>query len=88
MSGPSAITTSGLALIERADRRLAESVRTFTRAAGAAALEAAPTGGAATGEGLAAAAVGVVYGRASGAIGVKLLEVGRDVEKALIDVLA
>ena len=34
------------------------------------------------------AAVGVIYGRTAFATGVALLEVGRDIEKALLDVLA
>ncbi|MCC6848184.1 MAG: hypothetical protein IT294_06750 [Deltaproteobacteria bacterium] len=86
-----AIMTSGLALIERADRRLGASARAFARAADAEVAGAAPSDGApasADGGDLVGAAVGVVYGRTSGASGVRLLAIGRDIEKTLLDVLA
>lgn len=104
MSTLPGITASGLALVARADRRLAESAHGFTRAAddaGGAAPAAAEEHADGTGPAAAAgapstdggadlvdAALGVVYGRAMGALGVKLLEVGRDTEKMLVDVLA
>ena len=40
------------------------------------------------GETVVDAAVGVIYGRTAFATGVALLEVGRDTDKALLDVLA
>ncbi len=84
-----ALTASGLGLLGRADQRLAASARGFTRAAepGAAASAADPAP-ATGGEDLVDAAVGVIYGRTSLEIGVKLIEVGRDTDKALLDVIA
>jgi hypothetical protein len=81
------ITASGLGPLERADQRLARSAETFTRNAEPAAVDdpgAAPSDG----ETVVDAAVGVIYGRTAFATGVALLEVGRDTDKALLDVLA
>ena len=92
MSMLPSVTDSGLALLARGERRLAESARGLTRAADGAGApttdDAAPTAPAATDSDLVDAAVGVIYGRSSFEIGLKLIEVGRDVEKALVDVLA
>ena len=92
MSMLPSVTDSGLALLARGERRLAESARGFTRAAdgaGAPPTDAAPaSNAAATDSDLVDAAVGVIYGRSSFEIGLKLIEVDRDVEKALVDVLA
>jgi len=86
------LSAAGLGLIERADRRLAESARTFTRSAEplAAPTEDADAGAAPATpqDDVIAAAVGVIYGRTAFEIGVKLIEVGRDTEKLLLDVVA
>ncbi len=90
MSSLTSLAAAGLGLLHRAEQRLAESARTFTRAAEATAPP-VTDGGAASPTAdadLVDAAVGVIYGRSSFAIGVKLIEVGRDTEKALLDVLA
>ena len=84
MSTLPSITASGLGLLERADQRLAQSAQTFTR--GAAAAEPSNTD-AATAE-VVDAALGVIYGRSTFEMGLKLIAVGRDTEKALLDVLA
>jgi ABC-type tungstate transport system substrate-binding protein len=81
------LTASGLGLLNSADRRLAESARTFTRSAetgdaSAAAATATPE------TDVVDAAVGVIYGRSAFEIGVKLIEIGRDTEKLLLDVVA
>ena len=81
------ISASGLGLLERADQRLLRSAATFTRNAEPA--DAVDAGAAPSAEETVVdAAVGVIYGRTAFATGVALLEVGRDTEKALLDVLA
>ena len=86
MSGMPSITRSGLELLESADRRLQRSAETFTRSAEPADPNAAPSVDATTD--VAEAAVGVIYGRSAFRMGVALIEVGRDTEKTLLDVLA
>jgi len=85
------ITATGLGLLERADQRLARSAQAFTRSAEPAEPSESGTGTAADEpepNGVVDAAVGVVYGRTEFEIGVKLIEVGRDTEKTLLDVVA
>lgn len=85
------LAASGLGLLDRADQRLAASARTFTRAATPLDAATATDADAATAtpqDDVVAAAVGVVYGRTAFEIGVKLIEVGRDTEKLLLDVIA
>jgi hypothetical protein len=84
MNVGSSIMGAGLGLVEAADARLAQSARTFTQAAATAETETPSTGG----NDLTDAAVGVIYGRSAFRMGVALIEVGRDTEKALLDVLA
>jgi len=89
MSPLPSLSAAGLGLIERGDRRLAESARTFTRSAEPLAPPTEDAGVAATPQDdVIDAAVGVIYGRTAIEIGVKLIEVGRDTEKQLLDVLA
>lgn len=86
------VANSGLALLERGERRLAESARGFTRAAdgaGAPTTDGAPSAAeAASDSDLVDAAVGVIYGRTQFETGLRLIEVDRDVQKSLVDVLA
>jgi hypothetical protein len=90
MSPLTSLAATGLGLLRQAEQRLADGARTFTRAAEATATTVSE-GRAATpvtdGD-LVDAAVGVIYGRSAFAIGVTLIAVGRDTEKALLDVLA
>lgn len=91
MSPLPSLSAAGLGLLDRADRRLAESARTFTRSAEPVETMsgADPTSATVTPQGdIVAAAVGVIYGRTAFAIGVKLIEVERDTEKLLLDVVA
>lgn len=76
------ITASGLALLERADERLARSAQTFTRS-----VESVEPSGAGADEFI-DAAVGVIYGRSAFELGIKLITVGRDTEKSLLDIVA
>jgi hypothetical protein len=87
MSGVPSISASGLGLLESADRRLQRSAATFTRSAEPAEDSSAAARPAALSE-VVDAAVGVTYGRTAARIGVALIEVGRDTEQALLDVLA
>lgn len=94
------VTDSGLALLARGEQRLAESARGFTRAADGAGAPTIDGAGAPTTDGappaaepasdsdLVDAAVGIIYGRTQFETGLRLIEVGRDVDKALVDVLA
>jgi len=77
MSAISALGAAGLGMLQAADQRLARSADAFTRSAAAAAPD-----------GVVDAAVGVIYARSDFQIGVKLIEVGRDTEQSLLDVLA
>ncbi len=91
MSPLPSLTAAGLSLLDRADQRLAESARTFTRSAEPVETmsDADPASATATPQDdVIDAAVGVIYGRTAFAIGVKLIEVGRDTEKLLLDVVA
>ena len=91
MSPLPSLSAAGLGLLNSADRRLAESARTFTRSTetGDAPAGAAVPAASATPEAdVVDAAVGVIYGRTVFEIGVKLIEVGRDTEKLLLDVIA
>ena len=91
MSPLPSLTASGLGLLDRADRRLAESARTFTRSAetgDASAAADVPAATATPETDVVDAAVGVIYGRNAFEIGVKLIEIGRDTEKLLLDVVA
>jgi ABC-type tungstate transport system substrate-binding protein len=91
MSMLPSITGSGLALVERADRRLAESAHAFTQSAESVDAPASAETSSAEGNGdadVVDAAVGVVYGRTAFEIGIALIAVGRDTEKSLVDVLA
>lgn len=92
MSTLPSVTDSGLALLRRGERRLAESAQGFARAADGAGAPAAdggvaPTAAASDGD-LVDAAVGVIYGRTQFETGLRLIEVDRDVQKSLVDVLA
>jgi hypothetical protein len=87
MSTLPSITASGLGLLERADQRLAQSAQTFTRSA-ATAEPAATATGASDSADVVDAAVGVIYGRSAFEIGIKLIAVGRDTEKKLLDIVA
>jgi hypothetical protein len=87
MSMLPSIAASGLGLLNSADQRLAQSARTFTRSAETADTASAANAAPATSD-VVDAAVGVVYARSDFQIGVKLIEVGRDVEQKLIDALA
>jgi hypothetical protein len=86
MSMLSSVAASGLGLLDAADQRLRRSADAFTRSGEPADPNAAPppdqTADAVD------AAVGVIYGRSEFRMGVKLIEVGRDTEQALIDLLA
>lgn len=86
MSGVPSITASGLGLLDSADRRLQRSAATFTQSAAPADPSAQPA--ATETSDVVDAAVGVIYGRSAFRMGVTLIEVGRDTEKALLDVLA
>ena len=85
MNAPS-IARSGLALVSAADQRLRRSAEAFTRSGEPADPSAAPP--ADTLVDVADAAVGVIYGRSELRMGVALITVGRDTERALVDVLA
>lgn len=82
------MTTSGLALLDRGADLLAASARTFTRAALPDATDAASPVDAPPVADVVDAAVGVIYARAHFGMGVALLEVGRDVERQLLDIVA
>jgi hypothetical protein len=86
MIGVPSIAQSGLGLLARADRTLQRSAETFTRSGEPADREAAPSVDAS--RDVVDAAVGVIYGRTAGRIGVTLIGVGRDTAKSLLDVLA
>jgi hypothetical protein len=92
MSPLSSLGAAGLSLLERADRRLSESARTFTRSAESLPPPNddadAPAAAATPPDDVIDAAVGVLYGRTSFEIGITLIEVGRDTEKSLLDVVA
>jgi hypothetical protein len=80
------IVRSGLDLLEGADRTLQRSAAALTRSGEPDDREAAPAVDA-SGD-VVGAAVGAIYGRTAGRIGVALIAVGRDVETSLLDVLA
>lgn len=86
------VADSGLALLERGERRLADSARGFTRAADGAGAPTTdgttPAAEPASDSDLVDAAVGVIYGRTQFETGIRLIEIDRDVQKALVDVLA
>ncbi len=84
------ITDAGRAFLACGERRLVESARDLTRAAGgtdAAASDASAPAAVSDGDPV-AAAVGTIDGRTAFAMGVRLIEVGRDVGRMLVDVLA
>ena len=85
MTVPS-VARSGLGLLTAADQRLRRSAEAFTRSGEPADPDAAPPADALAD--VADAAVGVLYGRSEFRMGVALITVGRDAERALLDVLA
>lgn len=88
MSTIPSIGAAGLGLLDRAEARLERSAQAFTRSAASddAASNASADG--APPEDLVDAALGTIYARTELRLGVTLIEVGRDTEKHLLDVLA
>ena len=85
------MSAAGLGMLGRAEERLERSAQAFTKSAaddGMAGASSDATASAASPDGIVDAAVEVIYGRSEFRIGVALIEVGRDTEKQLLDVLA
>ena len=86
MSAIPSVTASGLGLLDAAEQRLARSAQSFARSGAPDDSSAEPSVAAL--DDVVGAAVGVIYGRSAFQIGVSLIAVGRDTEKALLDILA
>jgi hypothetical protein len=88
MSTIPSIGGAGLGLLDRAEARLERSAQAFTQTAATDDTASnAPADGAPP-EDLIDAAIGTIYARTELRLGVTLIEVGRDAEKRLLDVLA
>lgn len=88
MSTIPSIGAAGLGLLDRAEARLERSAQTFTQSAATDDTASNPQADGAPPEDLVDAALGTIYARTEFRLGVTLIEVGRDAEKHLLDVLA